>query len=726
MATVERGKGKRKQVIAIVRQGSVLRRNETESGDPRLTGYQRFATEAGAEAALRSEIKACLADRMLPADEEARAIAAQMPSAKSGTAALPVRTDLGIDNEANGFVITSRKLAGRTMEEGSAEWMKAVKRGDMLPLELVQDDPFVIRVVAGEPLDQQEAEEWVARVDWHLNVPDGKLCITGGAPFTTEGYDADDADAERYVGELAIPRGRYRATLYTYLDSVNGASVMDHLAGGYGKGEPVEQWRARTRPDPGSDDGDTGERVDFLLHLDPVEAAPTAGLSALPEGGWFGATENAHKPERCPMGLAARDVVRPPDPESGAWTYVHEVHPMLTARWKTDPGALAGGGLLSLPLARLGDAGRIAWFASRQVAHELRLKLPAGTSVDLGAPWGEGVVAVEEHGVVRVLFSADLHPNDVFARLGEVAPRLASLPEGTMLDLVAAPLEPASGSAERAGWLWLRGAVRDGNWRIARAHPAASQAALDGALTLAAEMAPGTAIRVRDEAEAHRILAWIDRRFPGQLDGNAVRVTGDAITLGKAGPAINMLGIAAFALRFEDTWPVSGPAGDDVDVEREGDDPDDDGMFPTSPIQGALIHTAASGRAWHQTMALLLSEKIADRIGQERKALKSAGFRELGDLMSPQQPEVAYHGFIRKDGSAFAWFRVSYPDKVLCELASPAGGEVLVTTQASDAGASVADLVARHDERLAALGAEPGAATLLRFAETLERIAGGA
>ena len=98
----------------------------------------------------------------------------------------------GHHNEATSFVVTSRKMAGKELDEGSPDWAKAVKRGDMLPLTLIQDDPFVIRVVAGESLNAQESEEWVARVDWHLNIPDGKLCVTGGAIFTNSDYDPDD------------------------------------------------------------------------------------------------------------------------------------------------------------------------------------------------------------------------------------------------------------------------------------------------------------------------------------------------------------------------------------------------------------------------------------------------------------------------------------------------------------------------------------------------------
>ena len=50
-ARLERGKGKRKQSIEIVRHGSLLRMQEIEAGYTRLPGYRRFDDEASARAA---------------------------------------------------------------------------------------------------------------------------------------------------------------------------------------------------------------------------------------------------------------------------------------------------------------------------------------------------------------------------------------------------------------------------------------------------------------------------------------------------------------------------------------------------------------------------------------------------------------------------------------------------------------------------------------------------
>jgi hypothetical protein len=110
--------------------------------------------------------------------------------------------------------------------------------------------------------------------------------------------------------------------------------VLDHLAGGYEKGESLESWFARTGP--GEAPSNAEEHVGFLLHLEPIDAAPKTELSVLPAEGWFTGLENARRAERCPLGLAAVDVVRTSRGEApGKWTFVRdgfELMPSLDRR----------------------------------------------------------------------------------------------------------------------------------------------------------------------------------------------------------------------------------------------------------------------------------------------------------------------------------------------------------------------------------------------------------
>jgi hypothetical protein len=697
MAKLERGKGKRKQVMEIVRHGSVLCRLETDAGNARLPGYRRFANEAAAHAGLAAEVRAHLADGMQPVDDEARALAATQEKPK-GPPALPLRQDLGIYNEATGFVVTSRKMAGKTLEEGSPEWKKAVTRGDMLPLALVQDDPFVIRVVAGEPLTAQEEEEWLARVDWHLNIPDGNLCVTGGSVFTNDDYDKDDPFPEQYVGQVAVPKGRYRASLYTFLHGVNGGNVLDYLAGGYDKGENFDAWFARTRPGEIYPAADTVEFVDFLLHLEPIAAAPKSGLSVLPEDGWFNGAENARKPERCPLGIAGHEIVRRLGEEApGKWTFVRNVFEPLPPLDRK----MVKGDAVSLPLNSLARAARIAWFASRFTVVELRLTPPDGASILLDGAWPEGIVGVQEGGVVRLLFDADLDMNTSLKRLPELADRLAAMPEGTVLDLCTHALEFMPGTPEGTGLLSLRGLIRNGAWRIAQAYPEVDAATLGAALSLAAEIEQGATISMRDEAEGNAIRARAKRSFGKHW---------------KDSP--ELLGIAAFAERFSHVWPVTSLSAQ----EDEPDDDEGDGLFPTKPIRGAEIFVAPSGRAFHQTMAMLVSEKVGSEIPKRERGLFSSGFKHVGDVVCDAFDNVGVRGYARPGGDVWAFFRVSAPANMELVIFSASAENDTVTitaTEPGNAGLNAKELVALHESK--PLGAcRPAVLNMRGFAEAYE------
>ena len=493
-----------------------------------------------------------------------------------------------------------------------------------------------------------------------------------------------------------------------------------------------------SRPAPPVWDG--RDPVEFLLHLEAIDAAPKKGLSELPEDGWFGGAENARTPALCPLGIEARNVQRRKDAESGELTYVRDVFPMLEPKWgKTEPGCLTGGGTVSLPLAALSRAANIAWFASRQIVMELRLKLPAQASADVGGEWPEGVIAAEDSGRVRILFSSDLEPGNVLRHMNDLQGRLTAMPSGTVLELCAAPLEYIPGVPEVAGWLWLRGVISSGNWTIARALPAASQAALEGALALAAEVEQGNTIAVRDDAQGKNIIAWAKQIYSAHIKDNPPTLGKNVITFKKPGFEVELVGMSAFRARFTDTWPVKDLSGDEDDDEDE--DEDDDGMFPATPIKGALIYTGAHGRAFHQTMALLLSMKIDAGVKAREKGLREAGFKVVGDIMTPAFEDLAFHGYGRADGTAFVWFRVSYPDEIAFEVISLFGnGAVLITSQdpntRDDVAANVyrqgyarqssAELIAQHNRSLAELAAKIGppqviAASQLGFANAIEQ-----
>jgi len=238
------------------------------------------------------------------------------------------RHDLDVYNEATGFMIASAGLCGSDYSEtesGDEDWLRAIEEGVFLPFELVQDDPFIIRVVLDEPLSAQEEAEWVGRTRHKLQIPDGRLVVIGGGPEYLWGEDM-----EEYTRFLDVPPGTYLAEVYSYLQGVNG----DYCLGEVEPAEPIGSYFRRTRPskpmplwlrnecvdDPEADPGHDEEweeveadyeteqppYVHFLLRLSPLVDEPP--LPAL-EDGWIAVGQGARRPEVCPLGLVADHLV---------------------------------------------------------------------------------------------------------------------------------------------------------------------------------------------------------------------------------------------------------------------------------------------------------------------------------------------------------------------------------------------------------------------------------
>lgn len=242
------------------------------------------------------------------------------------------RVDLDVYNEATGFMITSEGLSGRdysSVESGDDDWMLAIKDGVFLPFMLVQDDPFMIRVVLDEPLNTQEEAEWVGCTRHKLSIPDGRLAIIGGGPEYLWGEDMEEFS--RFVD---VPPGDYLAEVYTYYQSING----DHCLSNAGPAEPVGTYFRRTRPgepfplwlfnecadDPDADpdhddewqdvdadyDSEQPPYVGFLLRLSPLGDVPE--LPSLRDG-WIMIGQGARRPAACPLGVVADQILEAED-----------------------------------------------------------------------------------------------------------------------------------------------------------------------------------------------------------------------------------------------------------------------------------------------------------------------------------------------------------------------------------------------------------------------------
>jgi hypothetical protein len=234
-----------------------------------------------------------------------------------------MRTEVSIYNEATGFVITSKNIGGQdfaTADCFTDPWKQAVKEGIFLPVELVQDDSFNVRVVVDEPLLPEESEGWVDHWWGKLVIADGVLTITGGSEYL-EGEEMDD-----YTEYIDVPPGAYRADFYTFSPGVNGDYCLDstEAPGTYFRrtrsGEPMPAWlRYDLSDDPDLDPGHEDEwedadedscpqYADFLLHLTTLpesEAATINNAHLKLDEGWIPISVNPRKPEKFPLGLVS-------------------------------------------------------------------------------------------------------------------------------------------------------------------------------------------------------------------------------------------------------------------------------------------------------------------------------------------------------------------------------------------------------------------------------------
>src|SRR5262249_46652661 len=126
-----------------------------------------------------------------------------------------------------------------SVESEDKEWRQAIKDGVFLPFELVQDDPFIMRVVLDEPLNGQEQDEWVAVTRHKLRIPDGRLVVIGGGPEYLWYKDMED-----FIRFLDVPAGDYLAEVYSYYHGVNGSFCLDKVK----PREPIGTYFRRTRP----------------------------------------------------------------------------------------------------------------------------------------------------------------------------------------------------------------------------------------------------------------------------------------------------------------------------------------------------------------------------------------------------------------------------------------------------------------------------------------------
>lgn len=241
-------------------------------------------------------------------------------------------------NDASSFSIYTLGLNGKERQAVSDNLRESTESGLIMRLGLVGDNTFTMRILVDEPLSETEETEWVGKIEWMLDVADGKLAIEGGfasVNFEPEGIqDMIDDDVLRVVDVL---QGKYRVTVYTMITNINGTECL-----GVVDDEAIGTYFRRTRPDtvfpdwlkyhmvdwsdedPGYEDEwadfDEGEYrdiskklstgdypyIDIIIHLSRLteeEGSPQLVDDMFYDHGLFKEAVNPRKPDLCPLGL---------------------------------------------------------------------------------------------------------------------------------------------------------------------------------------------------------------------------------------------------------------------------------------------------------------------------------------------------------------------------------------------------------------------------------------
>jgi hypothetical protein len=228
------------------------------------------------------------------------------------------------------YVITSISLGGSDLspqevstvlrQENEPEIKNLLHRGVCLPLFFPGDCAFDDAIIVLGNLTEQEANEWIGRISWKLNIPCGKLVILcgGGDPQEFEYAVSGNPPEEHYeiFQVIDVPPGEYLVEIYAYVSSMTVNVYFE-------EDESLEEWFQRTRPgmelppwlQSFKEEGMVweleNELVNYLVRLAPLQTAPP--LPKLIDGmGWCGEFE-FRRPELCPLGIersAILDFVR--------------------------------------------------------------------------------------------------------------------------------------------------------------------------------------------------------------------------------------------------------------------------------------------------------------------------------------------------------------------------------------------------------------------------------
>lgn len=490
-----------------------------------------------------------------------------------------------------------------------------------LRLALMDATQVVIRVVVGEPLTLQEADESIETFPGEITLSSGRLVIT----TEYDGSDEDDDSSDSDRVEVKLPKGPYRFTLHGTIAGPTTPAKIEK--------EFVAKYFQRTRPGqakPSWLDLETESEefwVGLILHLEPIQqpVSQPAKVKKIHPG------KSVHKPPVCPPGLLSE---RPQGYENFIQTdlnYIHDIPKMVS---KLVPVKLEAGPV-SLPVTDLILPYWIAWICGE--THPW-VKITCDPTFQPAWPgFREGIKATRLADGWRVDIEGSNARFSQFGHLRQVAGLLDSLPTGSTIELATAS-DDGEGKKGRQRYLGL---VKHGRWVIDATYPAMNAADLQDMLDLVRQAERGIEVVAQDDAEAERIEKAIRTKDFLLSNNPPVRSQRTFRLAPEQSELMPFLVARAFIARHPKVLPM---------IDR------DDGLADWDNIDNLIAQAGAQfatgtvifeGRFAKFTQTDLATLPEADHAFAEScdQELRKLGFQFLGDLHSTQTFQALFRGY---------------------------------------------------------------------------------
>jgi hypothetical protein len=501
-----------------------------------------------------------------------------------------MRRDVYIENDSGGFSVLAADAVDAIIEDARSDDVRFVTEHKALLLELYGDDSLPVRIVIDEPLWPNEEAEWLARASWRIDTSDGRMLVMGGFdPDVLSWWKDGGADGDgRGVAAFSATPGSWRVDVYAHVGSMNGRAILSETDEKPGTafrrshpGRAFPLWLAKTLQFSGEDDPgfeshwqdvkgsiatgtlavdiDGADAIGFLVHVTPFEGPDLEE----PEGGWFDREANARVPAVFPVGVASdapdpdltsfRDDLlarRAPEPERPVADTVVEIIEV----WSGDTlSPVDGPAVTILP----NELYLLHWMAALTADSPPRFEILVEPRGDWTPPPPTPDFAVVSKGRSMTAIGPvkNMGGWDLWWTARSVAAALATIPEGSSIDMAMAPrldydeeLDPAVGRALYSG------TVKEGVFHITHASPRIARDTLAAALAFVRDLAVDGQMTVHSGAEREGLGEAMEMFSP--VVGSLVWDHDVARLADPDERSLLMLAPTVFRLRFGDQWPV--------------------------------------------------------------------------------------------------------------------------------------------------------------------------